>query len=752
MQSYIVIHSNHPWFTSITEQLIVTATSVMEMSWDEFISDLKKFYPSQPCFLAGSLLHASLTKFHFLQSSSPPPEDIVYSPSDIDIWIHDENGFETKEMEYEDTVRGDYTESNTIQKREMLRLAIETALLSKNAKINMFNVIHSTKASSLKNLLNSFDLDCLRVGYDIHKNEFLLHKDTLPSIASLKTKYTPILTDFPFDPFSEHIVIMEYNSSLCVHDNMRPKYPLIYLWEDLSVFTSETCLVDSHPCLLLERIAVAKKVSKREMTLDQFVYDYMWNTIRNLNIDLNCKKEVKRVEKMGALFDPKTFQYYIPSTFSVLDFAEFFDCPLFTPSTIKEWYKKGGVLVISFPCPKLFLHFSSHKTKLWLCNSVCQKRFSEEDVRFLLYEAQVPAEDIFNVLNPYYFNGTSHIYECNWGYGIMTAISKEVHSFSSYCDTFKFFQTYVVEPLSKTFWRRIRVCQRTAKYIKRGYKIVVDTDPYGRMSSWLWMYGEVHRWESMDKIRLLDKVKDFSILKYLYTFFPQNFQVSLSNEFVKQIHEEEGGEGQSEFTVEEKHFYTLALHPMIIDNRIFRLVTTPILHTFRKQLKIPEESCIRFIPSIFHPKYSHMNLPHIICCQYTLEGREKKIFLRVHEEDTFYGMIKTEINEFGTEDSGGGSMIQYNLLKKMFEIAELERSRFCNYREHLFSLWNLLGPIKDILNYIVHDQILKKVYIVSVSAHINVYCGKNEETIYHSLKRGFLGFDSMEEGGNEEEE
>jgi hypothetical protein len=746
--SYAVIQNGHLWFDAMKDQLVCNATAIMHMSWTDFMDNLQTT-TTQPCFLAGSLLHMTITKFHYNQTSTPLPTQVEYTPGDIDIWIYDEKGFETKEIDYESAVGDDFVECDdkTYHLKDALRVAREMARTYKNVKFEGFNVIHSIRATSLKTLLDSFDLDCLRFGYDVHKNEFLLHKETLPSIASLKTKYTFAPSFFPFDPFTEHVVIFEYNSSYSFEDVMKPKYPIVYPSEDFSVFTSKDCIVDSHPCFTMD--------SLQTTSLNQYVYEYIWKRIRNLNIDLKCSIKVKRAEELGALFDPQTFQYYIPSSESILDFTEFFDCPLFSPSSIKDWYKKGGILVFSVPCPKLFIHLASRRQKFWLCNGVQEGKFSEEDVRFLLYEARVPAEDIFNILNPFYFDGKNNSghtqYDLNWGYGIMTKISQEftqLHKFDARTQgSYNFVFTHIFDVMSKCYLRRIRVLQRTKKYKRRGYTIFVEKDTYGRNLSWLWMYEEVEAMKSKRKDRISLNLNDPSILKYLSSFFPRNFQLDLPKDFIKRIHQHQNNvralvcdETPQNYSREECKFYTMALHPMIIDNRIFRLVTSSF-KTYKTQLRIPNDSPVKFIPSLFHPPYKHMNLPHIICCLFTTDEKEKKYFLRVHDEKTFYGIIEHEVKEFWSEESSK----QYNLLKKMLKLAKREREHFGNHREHTFALWSLLGSKKDLLNYVVYDTILKRVYIVSVSSFITAYCGRVQEYELHNIKKGFIGFDCMDE-------
>ena len=49
------------------------------------------------------------------------------------------------------------------------------------------------------------------------------------------------------------------------------------------------------------------------------------------------------------------------------------------------------------------------------------------------------------------------------------------------------------------------------------------------------------------------------------------------------------------------------------------------------------------------------------------------------------------------------------------------------------------------LNYVIYDTILRKVYIVSVSSFINCYCAKSEEHELHKLKNGFHGFDCIDD-------
>lgn len=736
--TYTIIQKDHPWFDPMKEFLVCSASSMIYMEWDDFIDALKSTY-TQGCFLAGSLLHITLTHFHYKhQLSVPVPKKCEYKPGDIDIWVYDKEGFETKEMDYDTHMRELYShyDAKKYQLQDALRVAIESARIHKIAKIENFNVIHSINATSLKTLLNSFDLDCLRFGYDVGREEFFLHKEALPSIRSLKTEYTMNLMGGLRDPFVEHVVILEYNSSCSFDDEMNPKYPILYPYTDHGIFRSKTYPIKVHPSHFLERLDFLTKRA-RATSLSQFVYDYLWKKIRNLNVNLNNPSEVKKVEELGALFDSKTFGHYIPSDLSILDFAEFFDCPLFSPDSIKEWYRKGGILVFSQSCPKIFMHLASTNGKWWLCNNVSNGKFSEEDVRFLLYEARVAAEDIFNILNPYYFDrSTTATGESLWGHGILTKVNEEVLQNNSY-PSLTFFNTEVAEKIHEFYQSRTRLLSRIEKYKNRGYIIYVKNDMTGRNANWIWMFDEIEALESKGKDKISENLEDCSIRQYLTTFFPRSLQLNLSKDFIQNVHEEEAGD--SIYSQEEKNLYRVSLHPVIIDNRIFRLITAIFEKEYRSCLNIPEGECIHFQPSVFNKQYSHMNLPHVICCKYMVEGREKKLFLRVHEENTFYQIIENEVKAFWSEENRK----QYNFLTKLFEIAKRERNHFHSHRETTFSLWSLLGSKKDVLNYVVYDTILKRVYMVSVSSFINEYCGKAGERELHDLKRGFLGFDCL---------
>jgi len=741
--SYEHIRKGHTWFNDMKAHLITSTTSIMHMSWDEFSETLRSSYSQ--CFLAGSLLHVSLSRFHYTNLVTPSslvPDD--YIPGDIDIWIYDEKGFETKEMDYEKSIGEDFSHhENEFYLKDALRVATELAASCKNVKIEGFNVIHSIRALSLKTLLDSFDLDCLRFGYDVIGDTFLLHKDALLAISSRKTRYTSCFTnmDISYDPFSEHVVILEYTAD--TDSSIKPKYPILYPYEEFSipVFTSETCLVDVHPCRLLEE----GRNHNERTTLSRFVYDYMWKRVRNLNINLLNPAEVQRAEELGAVFDPKTLHFYIPSDISVLKFSEYFDCPFFTPRTRKEWYNKGGILVVPVTSPKLFIHLASQTSKLWLCNGVDEGKFTDEDVRSLLYEAHVPMEDIFEILNPFYFRGDRSQYESRWGVGIMTKNSEEIINDvcvgRNTCNSlqYKFFLNFISKILQLFFVHQMRVLHRTTKYKKRGYTILVEKNVC-RNANWAWIINEIDMLDSKNKIKISENIKDPSIRKYLYSFFPRSLQLNLSKNVVKEIHRNKCPNeiGSSEHCIEEEAFYRLALHPMIIDNRIFRLAISGF-EQYRTKLRIPEDSPLTYLPLIFLPQPNHMKLPHVIYCTLKKNGKERKYFLRVHDENTFYSIMKNAVEDFWSNDK------QYNLLKKMLKIARKERNHFSSSRENTFALWSILGPVKDMLNYVIYDTILRKVYIVSVSSFINCYCAKSEEHELHKLKNGFHGFDCIDD-------
>jgi len=683
---YFIISENEPLFQSLYFFLDVNYSKLVASShsdqfhastFSDFIETLR-CKTQQSFYIAGSLLTMSLA--NALNSSK-----IKFEANDVDIWCYDPEGFE--HYAEREAYKNDWDDNMDLDK------ALEIGEKEKLVRIGIYNVIFSVHAFSMTSLLDSFDFDCCKIGYHVQRNEFMVHQKAkesiLEGVVHIDEMYRPI----------ERYVILEY---LCfpkrTKDDFMCKYPL-------------------H----------APFPTKGESTKPD-IFGIVHTRVRNLGIDIYDDKAVKAAKELGAIFDRETLQFYIPSDVSLYDFKEYlpFDLKLFSSDTdVDDWKTNGGVLLLQASCAELFMHFASKTNTHWLCEMVDKSLYTVEDVQFLLSDADVSPDIIFEILDPIYFRDRIYDRDNKWGHGIMTENSHvvaEIHE-----DTLEDLNQRIFLPLQELVTKKNRSVFRISKYSFRGFEMKFEKPSSSNLVRC--------------PIRIEDVENHFRALqtdkRFLKSFLPQSLfsKWSLTNP----------GQPTLRSLIRDKRTPNHD-HPVIIDNRILRLMIEVffsgniVKHSILDQFLRAKEN-VDFVHAIqdspSKKATSNKPMPHMFVatlrkCHPCLDLR---VFFRINDENTFYVILKNALDDFWPNRD------QYEYLRRLYNEAEKERSYLSSHRPNTFTLWNIIGPVRDLANYVIFDSWLSKIYIVSVSPYSNNYCGKREEYEVHKMYCGFYGFD-----------
>lgn len=308
-----------------------------------------------------------------------------------------------------------------------------------------------------------------------------------------------------------------------------------------------------------------------------------------------------------------------------------------------------------------------------------------------------------------------------------------------------------------------RVFYRMKKYMDRGFlfkdrNLNLNDGAAVNLAScneneFLWFLMESEERDSRALSRLKTLGTDFML--HILTFLPRRLTLSRSSSSDKQS-----------FSATIPHNAT---HPVIIDTRIAQLMMVvckeeAILEKCFNLSSI-DSSRLRFTPAIFFyepslyrciyanqmiisllndPGRTHSStfptspisiVSHLINESPDQLQQQRKLLARIHDEETFYRIITRAVDD--SEDFEN----QHYLMKTMLEDALKERNSFCTYREKTFQLWNLIGPVRDLANFVIFDTFLNRIYIASITKHINCYCAKYEEGKVHEVYNKFYGFD-----------
>ena len=759
------------------------AAIVNDISFEQFV------LMSQPAFLAGSLLALSLAT---VSDRFLPGAVDHWTPNDVDIWFFDPLGFEI----YQEKDNSDVN-SEVISNKEgtesdrgefLLRYALEMGKDHKLAKIGNFNVIHSHRATSLTALLDSFDIDCVRVGYDTANDLFLVHHKAKEAAVTGHLMIDGNITNFTiYDSFIEaekpktkvveektasqkmkgdkkkDIVVdididgereeknqedkeksnTEANSSICPLSGEIKKETRRPFTKHLNTFTEHVVIVEfvspdslsryPYYSVYQSRVPFVKnKFGGRPCSslVSEVVLQCIWSTVRDLNIDIQHASCVNQIKELGASFNSSSLKYFVPSHRSILAFAEFLPFELFTWKTRQQWYTHGGVFLITVYDAASFLYLSSQHRNHFLCDEVDQSRMDAQDVCELLMQTSVTRETVFNILLNYYFHGRREE-DSKWGNGIVRDVLKDFVA----GELLQQFECKISRPLHRFRTAQVRFSHRIGKYMSRGYMIQVSSS-YFTINKDLWNLVlrppvSKNAW----KLQLSGLVKD--IKQYILTFLPARLYKQWTPGYSSRYYVRN--------KLEEKiYFY----HPVLIDTRIARimadtLVSSGILDTiFGSDV---DKACMKLLPVIFHPSLKNGHgapaRPNVLVLAYSAKPKipwRRKVYARVHDEETFFVILRKALDDFREWPD------QHCLLLMMLAEAEKERQLHSFQRQKTFELWNLIGPVKDLSNFVIYDTFLMKTYIVSISNNLNYYCGKSEEVEVHTCYGGHYGFDCEE--------
>lgn len=304
----------------------------------------RKYKIDNECIIAGSFTGYILQNVisNLLKEKSPQ-----WTYNDIDVWIYNENG-----VKLEDDIMG--YNNDGIHDEHVYDLLLEHLRL---------NYVQTPCAKNITDLLKSFDIPCVQVGYCCSTNLFYMTPFALFA-AITKTN----LIKF-FDPSNCSIYLQ-------------------YIYNPKIIRNNENYRVDPEQFKQLNGYNLNRPQNPILFNLLDCTNSF--NIVQNYKSNLKCPYSKKdQCKALGGQFNYQKKCWEIPSKQSIIDYKVYFNdigASFFDYETeYNEWInRKKGLLIITIDKPDLFWHLISKIKQTRLYHENQSQNINDNDTKSLL--------------------------------------------------------------------------------------------------------------------------------------------------------------------------------------------------------------------------------------------------------------------------------------------------------------------------------------------------------------------------------